>query len=82
MVKVGLPLTLEESIEAMAHSRLHINVCSGLSHVAHSLKGLPLLLIQYRLNFSRWHPAQSEGWELCIGTAGAVEKITEKIGAP
>ena len=78
---VGLPMTMEETLETMAHSRLHFNVCSGVSHMAHSLYGLPLILVQYRLRFSRWHPAQDGPcpWVLAEGTDDCLKKIAERM---
>ena len=79
-VRIGLPMTVEEEIAALAGSRLFIGVCSGISHLAHSV-GVPMILIRYRLRFERWHPDPTGPcpWTLAEGTDDAIAKLQERL---
>lgn len=48
-IPVGLPLSLEESVEVMRGCGMFVGIDSGLSHVAHSFTGLPVHIMQARL---------------------------------
>ena len=69
-VKVGLPMGLEESIEALATSDLFIGSCSGLSHVAHSMN-LPTIIVQYRMPVEPWH-GPKDSFVIAEGTNHAI----------
>jgi hypothetical protein len=43
LVKLGLPMTLSESIEVMCDCELFVGIDSGMSHMAHSI-GIPVYL--------------------------------------
>lgn len=68
-VKIGLPLTLEESISYLLGARFHLGVSSGMAHVAASC-GLPVLVAFSRhattnypvscySTYRRWFPYKS-----------------------
>lgn len=73
---IGLPMHLEASVYWLSRCRFFVGVCSGMSHVAHSV-GCPTILIRYRLQFERWHPDPKgpNPWTLAEGTDNAIEKI-------
>lgn len=73
MHRVGLPLTMEESLAKLAACKLFIGVCSGMSHVAHAV-GCPMILIEYKSPILRWHPPQGM-WSRACGTSQAVEMV-------
>ena len=75
-VKVGLPLSLEESIYRMSTCALYVGVCSGMSHVAHSVQ-CPMLLIQYKQHLDNWHPR--EGWTKAVGTSDAIAQAKRML---
>lgn len=64
--KVGMPLTLAESMEVLSRAKLFIGVSSGMSHLAASantpallyMKFLPeyALTVHYYKHFKRWNP--------------------------
>lgn len=71
---IGLPMTLEESVEAMRTARLMIAVCSGLSHVCHAV-GTPLIIVEYRQTIACWHPPANDPrtpWHHAKGTDHAL----------
>ena len=80
-VRIGLPLTVEEEISVLSDCSLYVGVCSGISHLAHSMKGLPMILVRYRLRFERWHPDPTGPcpWSLAVGTDDAIAKIGEAL---
>jgi len=47
LIEVGLPYTMEESINIMATSDAFIGICSGMSQVAHSV-GVPTYLYDWK----------------------------------
>ena len=53
---VGLPNTIAQSIYIMTKSDFFIGICSGMSHVAHSV-GLPVYLKDWR-HLKRSHPGK------------------------
>jgi len=50
-VEVGLPLTLEESVEEIAKADLFIGIDSGMTHVAYSV-GAPVALLKNKVPWS------------------------------
>lgn len=64
-VRLGLPMTIKECVEAAAASDLFIGIDSGMSHVCHSV-GVPVLIsdwerideFHYRKDFMRFSGAE------------------------
>jgi hypothetical protein len=81
MVRLGLPLTIEESLAELARCRLFVGVCSGISHLAHSV-GCPMILIEYRQKIAPWHPDPQgvNPWIGCHGTQEAIGAVNYLLG--
>ena len=79
-VHVGLPMTLEESIEVIRTSRFMISVCSGMSHVCHAV-GTPLILLEYIQPVTMWHPHRDgpTGWKFAKGSDAALTIAKEML---
>ena len=67
-------MSLEESIWVIARARLFLGVCSGMSHVAHSV-GVPTIVIEYRQPVGPWQPAESERFQIAWGTDEAMRMV-------
>jgi len=60
-IRVGLPKTLEQSINDMCHSDFFVGIDSGMAHVARSV-GIPVFLYRGKLDTDwiyKWHPEGS-----------------------
>jgi hypothetical protein len=64
-VRLGRPLSITKSAKIISKSDLFFGVCSGMSHVCHSV-GTPCFLIQYKNSVQRWHA--NKRYILCNGT--------------
>lgn len=80
MVRVGLPLTLEESARELSRCRLFIGVCSGMSHVAHSV-GCPMIVVEYGQKVQPWHPPEGSLFQIARGTDDAMRLARMSLGA-
>jgi hypothetical protein len=54
LVKVGLPLTMEESAAILADSTCFIGCCSGMSTLALAV-GIPTYVLEYELKVAWWY---------------------------
>ena len=72
ITKIGLPLTLEQSVEVLAHSDVFLGVCSGMSHVAHSV-GTPCFLLEYGIELINSH--RGNRYIKCRSATDAIEKV-------
>jgi len=75
-IKLGLPLTINQSLDIAKNCDLFLGICSGYSHVCHSL-GIPTFLIQYNYNIEKWHKNQK--YTLCNGTQDAINKVDKYL---
>ena len=57
LIEVGLPYTIQQSINIMSSSDAFIGICSGMSQVAHSV-GVPMYLYDWRL-LKKCHPKKT-----------------------
>lgn len=67
LIRIGLPLSVEECIRAINVSRAFVGVCSGMSTLALST-GIPVFVIEYLVKGAWWYgpnPAY-----LCEGVSG------------
>jgi hypothetical protein len=71
-VRLGKPASLIESVELMYKSDLFLGICSGFSHIAHSM-GIPTFLIQYQMPIAPWHHGKK--YSLCNGTNEAIHVV-------
>ena len=81
VIKLGLPMSLEQSISIMRQCKLFIGVCSAMSHLAHAC-GIPTIIIEYRLAITPWHPAPDDEytpWHYARGTNRAMTKALELL---
>jgi hypothetical protein len=76
LVKLGGRKTLQEEIEIAAKSDLFVGVCSGMSHLCHSV-GIPMFLLKYLDKFDRWHAGNP--YTCCLGMEDAIEKISNYL---
>jgi hypothetical protein len=71
-VRVGKPKSLLESVDLMHNCELFFGICSGFSHVAHSL-GIPTFLVQYEMSIGSWHFGKK--YTHCIGTDDLIRQV-------
>ncbi len=71
IVPLGLPMPLEMAVALLGSCRLFIGVCSGMSHVAHSV-GCPRIVVQYGQVCQPWQPAQCGDFQIALGTEDAI----------
>jgi hypothetical protein len=80
VVTLGLPLTLEASVEAMRTCRLLICTCSAMSHIGHA-SGIPMILVDYPTDRGKhpplhwFHPPEATGWRLAKGIDQALQMV-------
>ena len=72
LLKVGKPLSIQQSINIMADSCLFVGVCSGMSHVAHSV-GLPVYLLEYKLKIHFFH--RGNNYIACQGAIDFIRRL-------
>jgi ADP-heptose:LPS heptosyltransferase len=80
MKRVGLPLTIAESAAILAKARLMVTICSGMSHICHSVK-TPMIIIQYSQLVRPWHPPEDDTWQMATGTDDAMRRIEQALKA-
>ena len=73
-IRVGRPWSLKESVDVMLSCDLFFGICSGFSHVAHSL-GIPTFLVQYKMPVHLWHGQKQ--YTLCTGTDDLIRRVSE-----
>lgn len=54
LIPVGLPMHMNESARILSRAELFFGVCSGMSHLAHSV-GTPCHLVEYEMKVAWWH---------------------------
>lgn len=75
---IGLPYSVHDCINIAAQSDLFIGICSGMSHLVHSV-GTPMFLIEYKYGLDRAHKRKK--YTKCFGTDDCIEKVKESINA-
>ncbi len=71
-VRLGNHLTLAQCVDIMANSSLFVGVCSGMSHIAHSV-GIPTFIIEYEKPIKAFHMGKE--YTHCRGTKDTIEKL-------
>lgn len=71
-IRLGKPKSLLESVEIMYNCDLFFGICSGFSHIAHSL-GIPTFLIQYQMPIRSWHFGKQ--YTHCLGTDDLIRQV-------
>ncbi len=54
LVPLGVHFSVAECVRLLARSKFFIGVCSGMSHLAHSV-GAPTYLLEYDMKVAWWH---------------------------
>lgn len=75
-ISVGLPLSMQDCALRLSQATAFVGVCSGMSHLAHSVKGLPVYLLQYQLDVAWWHGKNP--FEVCNGVGAFIELFSRK----
>jgi hypothetical protein len=70
-IPLGRPLSITKSAKILSKSDLFFGICSGMSHVCHSI-GTPCFLIQYKNSIKRWHA--NKRYVLCNKTDDFIYK--------
>ena len=77
-IRIGKPRSLLESVDVMLGCDLFFGICSGFSHVAHSI-GIPTFLVQYKMPITPWHGHKQ--YTLCVGTDDLIRRVNDFLGA-
>ena len=80
-VRVGLPMTLAQSLEVMYQSDFFVGIDSGMSHMARCL-GIPTFINPKRVPmdwFYRWHKKDSPSYTLFRTNAELLERLRERL---
>lgn len=86
VVKLGIPLTLEQSVEAIRDAHLLICICSSMSHIGHA-SGIPMIIVEYPYDRGlhpplKWfHPPESTGWRVAQGLDAALDMAAHVLAS-
>jgi hypothetical protein len=76
-VKLGADVSINESVDLLSRSKCFIGICSGFSHIAHSVK-TPLFLIKYSMDtLGKYH--NNKPYILCKDTEETIDKVTKYV---
>lgn len=73
--EIGLPLSLEESIDVMLECDAFVGICSGMAQVAHSV-GIPCFLYEWK-DLAKCHP--NKEYISFINAKDCIEKVNHFI---
>lgn len=73
---IGLPLSVRDASYRLSQCTAFVGVCSGMSHLAHSVRGLPVYLLQYQMDVAWWHGVNS--FEVCNGVGSFIELFSRR----
>jgi hypothetical protein len=71
-IKLGLPLSVTETIDLVSKSDLFVGIDSGMSHLCHSVN-IPMFLIEHKYDIDIHHG--NKKFTKCIGIDDAIKKI-------
>lgn len=74
-IRLGNHLSLLQCIEIAITCDCFIGICSGISHIMHSVN-IPSFLVQYKMEISNFH-SYAKNWTLCNGTEDLIKKVNE-----
>ena len=80
-VRLGIPLTIEQSLAVMRESDFFVGIDSGMSHMARCL-GIPTFINPKRVPmdwFYRWHKKDSPSYTLFRTNAELLERLRERL---
>ncbi len=77
LVRLGDHLSLQRCVELLASCEALVCVCSGLSHVCHSV-GTPLFLLEYSQGVERFRVGKR--YFRCVGTDAAITAVRAFMG--
>ncbi len=74
--QLGLPLSIADDVQLLAHSDAFLGVDSGISHIAHSA-GIPCFLLEYEEPLRLAHP--NKDYVPCYGANDAIQKVLRAL---
>lgn len=74
--RIGGGMSLLQCVEIASRSRFFLGVCSGMSHLCHSV-GVPEVLIEYEIEIGSFH--RKKEYTTCYGTLDAIHVASRML---